>query len=75
MASKSFRRSDDQRPGSGFRLVLPDGRVVFLAKDEIPGAAQIAEAHKIMNDSPEEISSAVIKWLTEYRQSKKFFQR
>jgi hypothetical protein len=74
MAQKPYRRGDDRRPGSGFRLVLPDGRVEYLAPDEKAGAAQVAQAQQALGASPEEISDAVIRWLQLRRKSKNFIQ-
>ncbi len=74
MAQKPYRRGDEPRPGSGFRLVLPDGRVRYLAPDEKAGAAQVALAQQAVGASPQEISDAVIEWLELRRQSKKFIQ-
>lgn len=74
MAQKPYRRGDESRPGSGFRLVLPDGRVEYLAPDEKAGAAQVAQAQQVLGALPEEISAAVISWLQLHRQAKNFIQ-
>lgn len=70
----SYRRSDDPRPSSGFRLELPDGRVRYLAPDEVAGASQVAQLQKALGASDQEIADAVIEWLEFRRQSKKFIK-
>lgn len=76
MAKKQhgYRRSDDTRPGSGFRLELPDGRVLFLARDEIAGASEVAQLQQALGATPQEIGDAVTEWLNLRRMSKRFFQ-
>ncbi len=74
MAKRPTRHSDDPRPGSGFRVELADGTVLYLAPDEKSGVAQVAQAQQAVGASPQEISDAVIEWLELRRQSKKFIQ-
>ena len=74
MAKRPTRHSDDPRPGSGFRLELADGTVLYLAPDEKSGVAQVAQAQQLLGASPEEISQAVLKWLSNYRASKNYFR-
>ncbi len=70
--TKTFRRLDDPRPQSGFRLELPDGRTIYLSRDEVPGAAQVAQLHQALGASPKEIGNAVVEWLNLRRKTKKF---
>jgi hypothetical protein len=72
--TKTFRRRDDPRPQSGFRLELPGGRTLYLSQDEVPGAAQVAQLHQALGASPEEIGNAVVEWLNLRRKAKKFAQ-
>jgi len=74
MAQKPYRRSDEARPGSGFRLVLPDERVLFLARDEIAGASEVAQLQQALGATPQEIGDAVTDWLKLRRQSRNFIQ-
>lgn len=74
MTKKHYRRRDDPRPGSGYRLVLPDGRVVYLHRDEVPGTAQIAQLHQALGASSQEIGNAILDWLNLRRRASKFIQ-
>jgi len=72
---KEYRlRHDDQRPDTGFRLESPSGdKSVFLHSDEIRGAAEIAQLHQAMGESPEEIFQAIKEWQENRRRAKNFF--
>jgi hypothetical protein len=53
---------------------LADGTILYLAPDEKSGVAQVAQAQQLLGASPEEISQAVLKWLSNYRASKNYFR-
>jgi len=76
MTKKHYGRRDDERPGTGFRLELPDGRVIYLrGRAELNGAAQIAQVQQALGASPEEIGQAIEEWLELQRRAMIFFRR
>ncbi|PIW17679.1 MAG: hypothetical protein COW33_06405 [Anaerolineae bacterium CG17_big_fil_post_rev_8_21_14_2_50_57_27] len=76
MTKKHYGRRDDERPGTGFRLELPDGRVIYLrGRAELNGAAQIAQVQQALGASPEEIGQAIEEWLELQRRATIFFRR
>lgn len=74
MAKTFPRRADDAKPGSGFRMVL-NGTTYFLNKQEVAGAAQIAQLQKVLGATQQEIAEAIETWLVESRRARRWLFR
>jgi len=75
MANQYVRRADDPRPGSGYRIPLPDGGSLYLSPQEYPGAVQVARAHYLLGEDPQEIADAIYLWVMERRRAQAFFAK